>query len=109
MFDALISSHRRDVIEIALAVRLLEIDRRWQPLVGETQAANRGLNGARGAQGMAVVALGPADRHLVGPVAEYLLDRDGLRRVVERRRAAMRVDVADLARLQRGIAKREPY
>src|ERR1700716_754289 len=56
---------------------------------------------------MAVIALRAAHRQPVGVIAEYLLDRRGLRRVVERRGRGMGVDVTDLVRCDIAVGECE--
>src|SRR5439155_172061 len=59
------------------------------------------------AERVAVVALGAADAEPVGVLPEDLLDRRRLRRVVERRRRPVGVDVTHLAGCDAGIDEGE--
>src|SRR6478672_2885809 len=96
VLDTLLPPGARQKIKIAGLVRNLKVDRRRQPLTLYCQSADCGFNRARCAQCVTVVSLGAAHRNAIRAIAEHLLDRHGLRRVVERSRAAVRVDVVDL-------------
>ena len=85
----------RDVVEVALGVGLAVVDRRRQDAVVEREHAHHRLDRAGRAEGVAHHRLRRRDRELVGVVAEDVLDRLRLGRVAERRRRAVRVDVAD--------------
>src|SRR5213594_2630497 len=86
-----------EAVEIARGVGALEVDGRRQPAMLHGEGADRRLDRAARAEGMAVVALRAAHRQTIGVVAEHLFDGRGLSRVVERGRGAVGVDVADLA------------
>ena len=86
----------RDVVEVALRVGVAVVDRRRQQLVVERERAHHRLDRPRGAEAVAGDGLRRGDGERVGVVAEDLLDRARLGRVAERRRGAVRVDVADL-------------
>ena len=96
-------------IKIAGLVRNLKVHRRWQPLTLHRQRANRRLDRARRAEGVPVVALGTAHRSSVGAIAQHLLDGHRLGGVVERRRAAVGVDVPDLVGRNVRVLQREPH
>src|SRR5947207_6244431 len=88
-----------EAVEIASGGGPLEIDRGGEPAPLHGQSADRRLDRAARAERVAVVALGAADAQPVRVVAEYLLDRQRLGRVVERRRRAVRVDVPHVTRV----------
>src|SRR3989449_3744629 len=71
-------------VQVAGRVGTLEIDRGRKPAPLHGERADRRFDRPARAEGVAVVALGAADTEPVGVVAEDLLDRRGLRRVVER-------------------------
>ena len=58
---------------------------------------------------MAVIPLRAAHLKLLGVIAEHLTDRGRLDRIVERRGAAVRVDVRDVARRHVTVGEREPH
>src|SRR5204862_175966 len=82
----------------AVISRAIEIDRGWEPAALERERANRRLECAGSAEGVTVVALRTAHLKPACVVAEHLLEGDRFRRIVEGRRAAMRVDVRDVRR-----------
>jgi len=71
------------------------------------ERANRHLDRAARAERVAIVALRAADTQPVGVFAEHLLDRQRLRRVVERSRRSVGVDIADLAGRHVGVGERK--
>src|SRR5207244_11270729 len=90
-------------VQVAGRVGTLEVDGRGEPAPLHGERANRRLDCAARAERVAVVALGAADAEPVGVLPEDLLDRRRLRRVVERRRGPVGVDVAHLAGCDAGI------
>src|SRR5205085_12576928 len=99
----------RDVVEIAVLVGAVEIDRRREPPALQRERGNGGLECAGGAERVAVVALGAAHLKLGCVVAAYLLQREGLGRIVERRRAAVRVDVGNVGRRDVAVCECTTY
>src|SRR5712671_809277 len=99
----------RQKVKITRLVRNLKVDGGRQPFPLDCERAYRRLDRSRGPKRVSVVAFGSAHRNSVCAVAQYLLDRERLRRVVERRRAAMRIDVTDLARRNVRIVEGEPH
>ena len=85
----------RHVVEVALRVGVPVVDRRRQHAVVERQRAHHRLDRAGRPEAVARHGLRRRDRELVGVVAEDLLQRPRLGEVAERRRGAVRVDVAD--------------
>ena len=59
-----------DVVEVAVGVGVVEVDRRRQDAVADRQQADDRLDAAGGGDQVAHHALGAGDRHLVGRVAE---------------------------------------
>src|SRR5207249_1172664 len=94
-------------VQVAGRVGMLEIDRGGKPAPLHGERADRRFDRPARAEGVAVVALGAADTEPVGVVAEDLLDRRGLRRVVERRRRPVGVDVANLHGCHAGVGEGE--
>ncbi len=76
-------------------------------LVADGQGADDGLQRPGGPHGVADHGLGRADRHLIGVLAEDLLDGHGLGGVVEGGAGAVGVDVVHLlgrnARIGQGL------
>src|SRR5450756_146911 len=87
----------RQKVKIASPVRNLKVDGRRQPFALDCKRAYRSLDRPGCAECVAVVALGSTHRNLVRAIAQHLLDRHRLGRVVEQRRASVGVDVTDLA------------
>ena len=73
------------------------------------QGADRRLDGAGRAEGVAVEPLGAADRDALGVRAEGGPDRVALGRVVEHGRGAVGVDVVDRLRRQPGVDQRAAH
>src|SRR3954465_5977701 len=99
----------RQKVKIAGLVRNLKIDRGRQPLLIKGERADRGLDRTRRAERVSVIALGSAQWDLIRAVAEYLLDRGRPGGVVERRRAAVGVDVLDLVWRDVGVRQRQSH
>src|SRR5262245_41969397 len=99
MVDTLGSTGALDVIQVACRIGCLEVDRGGEPFMREAECADGGLNGPRGTQCVAVVPLCAAHWERVGTIPEGLFDRQCLRRIVERCRASVRVDIPNLVRL----------
>src|ERR1700681_163618 len=74
-------------VKIAGLVRNLKVDGRWEPFALDRERADGRLDRSRCAECVAVVALGATHGNPVRPIAQHLLDRHRLGRVVERRRA----------------------
>ena len=109
MLHACRPSHSRYVVEVAARVGDVEVDRRWHPLPFEGQRANGRLERPACAERMSVEALGPTHRNPVRVVAEHLLDRRSFAGVVERRRAAVRIHITDLAGRHVCVGEREAH
>ena len=92
----------RDVVEVALGIRLLVVHRRREDAVVDREHAHHRLDRAGRAEAVAGHRLRRGDGELVRVVAEDVLDRLRLGRVAERRRGAVRVDVADALGLDSG-------
>ena len=88
----------RHVVQVALGVGVLEVDRRRDDAVLDREHGGDRLDAAGRAEQVPGHRLGRADRDAPGVLAEDRLDRLGLDRVVELRRGAVRVDVVDLRR-----------
>src|SRR5216684_3393585 len=71
------------VVEVALWVGLVEVDRGRQQAAIQGEDASSGLDGAGGTKQVPVDRLGGADRKLVRVVTEHCLDRFGLGDVTE--------------------------
>src|SRR5678815_1607932 len=72
-----------DVIQVAGGVRGLQVDGGRKPAVPAGEGADGGLDGAARAQRMTVIPLGAAHRQGEGALAEHLLDRGRLSRVID--------------------------
>ena len=81
------------------------IDGRRRDLFANRQNRDARLKPAGAAQQMPGHGLGGTDRQLVGMVAERALDGHRLQLVAELGRSAMRVDIADLFRLDPRVAQ----
>src|SRR3954469_16242451 len=68
----LLPPRSRQKVKIAGLVRNLEVYGRRQPFLFQRQRADRGLDRARSAEGVAVVTLRSAHRNLVRAIAEHL-------------------------------------
>src|ERR1700674_240080 len=88
-----------DVVQVALRVRVVQVDRRRQQTAVEREHARGGLEGAGGAQQVTVDGFGRADRELVGVVAEDGLDGFRLGHVAQLGRRSMGVDGAHVRQL----------
>ena len=88
----------RDVVEIAIAVGRLVVDRRRQSPVAQGHQADDQFSHTGGREQMARHALGARDGRAIGLAAEDLLDRRRLDLVVGRRARAVGVDVVDIRR-----------
>ncbi len=100
---------RRDVIQVALRILRLAVDRRGDEALRDGQDRDDRLQGAGRAQGVAVHRFRRTDGNPPGPRAEDLLDRPRLHEVVGRRRRAVGVDVIDRLRLQSGVRQGLPH
>src|ERR1051325_1425784 len=99
----------RHVVEIAVGIGRLVVDRRRQHVFLHHQRRDGRLEPAGGAEEVAGHRLRRADGELVGVLAEDALDRQRLRFVAERRRRAVRVDVVNVGRLQAGVLQRAAH
>ena len=100
----------RDVVEVALGVRRLLVDRRRHLAVARRQDAEDRLDRAGRAEAVAGGALRRGDRCRVGLLlAERELQHTRLGRVADRRRGAVRVDVVDLGRVDPRVGERHPH
>ena len=95
----------RDVVEVALRVGVVEVDRRRQDPVADRQQADDRLDAPGSRDQVAHHALGAGDRHLVGRLPERFLDGQGLDRVVDRRAGAVGVDVVDVRGVEPASAR----
>src|SRR5439155_27207175 len=100
--DRSLTGHMGDVIEIALRIRVVEIDGRGEHAVADGQQADDRLDAAGGRDQVPHHALGAGDPDLVGVVPEGPLDGERLDRVVDGGAGPVRVDVVDV----RGIEPR---
>src|ERR1700694_827091 len=98
VLDTLLPPRTRQKIKIARLVRNLKVDGGRQPLLLERERADGRLDRSGRAESVSVITLGPAHGDFIRAIAHHFLDRHRFRAVVERRRAAVRVDVADLVR-----------
>src|SRR5919201_4087894 len=85
----------RDVIEVALGVRMFVVDGGGDDAVADGERADRALQCAGRTQQVPGHRLRGRDRDLVRPVAESFLEELRLGGVVQRRRRAVSVDVVD--------------
>ena len=92
-----------DVVEVALGIGLVEIDRGRDQIAVDGQGRDDRFHAAAGAEQMAELALGGADGQLFGVVAEGGLDGLGLGQVAQRRAGAVGVDVIDVIGVDAGI------
>src|SRR6267142_610754 len=92
--DVLLARLVRDVVEVAVRVGRLVVDRGRQHAVIEREHRGDRLDAAGGAEEVARHRLGRRHGQLARVVAEDALDGDGLELVVVRRRGAVGVDVA---------------
>ena len=100
----------RDVVEVALGILGLVVDRRRHLPVAHRERREDGLDRAGGAEAVTRRALRRRHRRPLRVLfAERLLDHARLRRVAERRRRRVRVDVADVRRLDAGVVERHPH
>src|SRR5688572_30042919 len=106
---AFLPTNLRDVIEIAPVAGFVQVQGRRQPAPIERQRRDRDLERAGRAQRVAVVPLGAADLQVFRVVAEHLADGGGFRGIVEWRRAAVRVHIAHVRRVDVPIAERESH
>src|SRR5690348_17040235 len=88
---------------------MLQVDRRREPPALDRQRADRRLDGPARAQRVAIIALRAADGQPVGVLAEHLLDRGRLGRIVEWGRRRMGIDVADLGRADAAVLQSQPH
>src|SRR5438270_9658754 len=100
----------RDVVEVALGILLLVVDRRRQHPAIDGKNREDGFHGTGGAEAVPGRALrrGDADVRRV-LLAQRLLDYLGLARIAERRRGRVRVHVADLAGIDAAVRERHPH
>src|ERR1700716_2810187 len=96
-------------VKIAGLVRNLKVDRRWQPFPLDRERANGRFDRSGCAECVAVIPLSSTHRNPVRAIAQHLLDRHCLGRVVERSRAPVGVDVVDLARGHVRVIERQPH
>src|SRR5437588_6827557 len=90
----------RDVVEIALGILLLVVDRRRQHSALDSEHREDSLDGAGGAEAVPGRAFRRGDANLRRVLlAQSLLDHLGLARIAEGRRGRVRVHVTDLARI----------
>src|SRR5215211_7375964 len=86
-----------DVVEVALGIRVVVVDRRRQRVAVDREHREDRLDRARGAQAVAGGALRGGHGRLTRVLlAERELDHTRLARVSERRRRSVGVDVVDL-------------
>ena len=105
-----VARHVRDVVEIAVRVGLVVVDRRRRLLVDERLHGEDRLDGARRAEAMAGRALRRGDGELLRVLlAERELDHARLGGVAERRRGRVRVHVADLGRVDARVGERHRH
>src|SRR5690606_33163636 len=109
VFDLGWNANVRDVVQVALRIGRVQVDRRWDELVADRGDAEHRLDAARRPHQVPRDGLGRANRDLVGMLAKDALDRDRLAHVVERRAGSVSVDVADIFRLQPGALQRAAH
>src|SRR5438874_3466375 len=109
VLHALLASDVRDVVEIASVAGIVEVERGGKPLPLEGERGDRYFECAGRPQRMSVVPLRAAHLELLGVIAEHLADRGRFHRVVQRRGAAVGVDVGDVARRDVTVREREPH
>src|SRR5487761_1041575 len=98
-----------DVVEVAVRVGLIQVDRgREQPTV-QGQHAGRGLDRAGRAEQVAVHGLGGADGELLRVLAEHCLDRLGLGYIAELGRGSVRVDIVHVGQLDPALLERPAH
>src|ERR1035438_3990115 len=85
-----------NVIQVAVRIRTVVIDRRRRYLIADGEYRDTSLDSAGAAEQVPGHRLGGTHRHLVGVLAKGTLDRHGLRPVAHIGGRAVRVDVIDL-------------
>ena len=85
-----------NVVEIAFGIGFGEICGGRQDAVLQSHDRRDGLDGAGGAERVAVHRFRRADREALGVRAEHFMDRASLGGIVSRRARAVRVDIAEL-------------
>ena len=105
--DLLLPRLVRDVVEVARRIGRRLVDRRRQDPALEREDREDRLDRAGGAEAVAGRALRRGDRRAIRLVlAERHLEHARLAGVAGRRRGAVRVDVADVLRLDAGVGER---
>ncbi len=93
------------VVQVAGRVGFVQIDRRWDHAVAEREHCEHEFHSAAGAQQVAELAFGAGDAEAMSVVAEDSLDRDRFGLIAQRRAGAVRVDVANVAGVELGVAQ----
>ncbi len=96
----------RRVVQIAIRIGRVVVDRRRADVVLERLHADHQLHAAAGAQQMAELALGARDAHFAGRVAEYGFDGERLGLIAQRRARAVGIDVVDRVGVDFGVPQR---
>ena len=93
------------VIEVALRIRVFQIDRRRDHIPGECVDRDRQFDAAAGAERMAQIAFRAGNTELLSVVAKHAFDRPGFSDVAQRRACTMGVDVVDLIVVEPSIVE----
>ena len=96
----------RHVIQIAVLVRIVQIDGRRNRASQHRQNTKRRFHTAGRTQQVTQLTLGTGDRQSVSMTAEDGTDCIGLGNVAQRRAGSVSIDVLDVVRIQRSEASR---
>src|SRR5258707_7509335 len=95
-----------NVAELAVGIRMVEVDRRWDGTMTERGKTGQGLERCRCRQQVPGHALGRADRDSAVMFAEHLSQSSRLDGVPNRRPRAVGIDVPDVLRCDPGVGQR---
>jgi len=95
----------RGIIQIAVRIRSIQVDRWWNDAVDDRKDRGNGLHCAGGTQEVACHGLRRADTHLERMIPEGRFQRFGLADVSERSGGPMNIDIIDEVRLDSRIAE----
>ena len=87
----------RDAIQVAIRIRMRQVQRRWCKSVAQCQSHDRQLDAARSIHQMAEHRLGGADANRISRAAKRSADPAAFHHVVLLSARAMGIDVSDIA------------
>lgn len=93
----------RYVIQIALGIRMIEVDGWRRDLSFQSLNAEHRLNPAGCSQQMSQLTFGAGNCEGVGVLSEDRADRVGLSHIAQRSTGSVSIDVVDVVRFQSGI------